>query len=62
MLGIALMFKRWEHVDSKHHYLFAASMPKQLQYLLLRLRTLAAHVQKRGGRGERLLACLLHVW
>jgi hypothetical protein len=53
----ALMFKHWEHVDSKEHYLFEASMPKQLQYLLLRLRTfnltLAAHVHKWGGRGER---------
>jgi hypothetical protein len=53
----ALLFKHWRHLDANEHYLFAAGMPKQLQYLLLRLRafnlTLAAHVYKWGGRGER---------
>lgn len=63
MLSIALMFKRWEHVDSKQHYLFAASMPKQLQYLLLRLRTDRAnltlrHMCKNGVGGANGLLAL----
>jgi hypothetical protein len=53
----ATWLKHWRHLEAHDHYLYQCKMPKQLQILLLRLRTfnlkLATHVHKWGGRGEQ---------